>query len=299
MSAVAKLNPFTQIRRVLGQVLFLNLAVSGSKLVVGFMTGSISMAADGFHSLLDASSNVIGLLGITLAARPADRDHPYGHRKYETFAAMSIAGLLVLTAWEILEKSLEKLRTGGHPAVPWFSFAVMIGTIFINLWVASYERRRGKALNSEVLIADAMHTTSDIFVSLSVIASLIAARLGFPLLDVFVAFGITGVIFLSSYRIIKKSSIALLDTAVIDPTTIEKLVMNVPNVCSCHEVRTRGPAHELYIDLHIQVAPELTIERAHQIAHQVKAQLKAQLRAKDVIVHVEPAKRPVKDHLLS
>lgn len=290
MSKVAQLNTFSRIRRVLWHVLFLNLAVSAAKLIVGAITGSISMAADGFHSLFDASSNVIGLIGVTLAAKPADLDHPYGHRKYETFAAMGIAGLLILAAWRILEKSIEKLRTDSHLEVTWLSFAVMIATIFINLWVVSYERQRGKALNSEVLIADATHTTSDIFVSLSVIASLIAARLGFPLLDVFVAFGITGVIFLSSYRIVKKSSIALLDTAVIDSITIEKLVMNVPDVCSCHQIRTRGQLSELHIDLHIQVAPDLTIERAHEIAHQVKARLKAELGAKDVVVHVEPAK---------
>jgi len=255
------------------------------------MTGSLSMAADGFHSLLDASSNVIGLIGITLAAKPADRDHPYGHRKYETFAAMSIAGLLVLAAWGILEKSIEKLRTGSHPEVTWLSFTVMLITISINLFVSGYERRQGRALNSEVLIADSMHTTSDILVSLSVIASLIAARLGFPLLDVLAAFGITGVIAWSSYRIIKRSSIALLDTASVDPVAIEQLVLNVPGVCSCHEIRTRGPIHEPYIDLHIQVSPDLTIERAHEIAHQVKAKLKAQLKAKDVVVHVEPSKR--------
>ncbi len=288
---MARPNTFSQIRKVLWQVLLLNLIVSAVKLIVGFMTGSISMAADGFHSLFDTSSNAIGLIGITLAARPADRDHPYGHRKYETFAAMSIAGLLILAAWGILENSIEKLRTDSHPEVTWLSFAVMIATISINLFVASYERRRGKALGSEVLLADSMHTTSDILVSLSVIASLIAARLGFPLLDILVAFGITGVIAWSSYRIIKRSSIALLDTAAIDPVAIEQLVLNVPGVCSCHEIRTRGPTHEPYIDLHIQVPPDLTIERAHEIAHQVKAQLKAQLKAKDVVVHVEPTKR--------
>lgn len=288
---MARPNTFSQIRKVLWQVLLLNLMVSASKLIVGFMTGSISMAADGFHSLLDASSNVIGLIGITLAARPADRDHPYGHRKYETFAAMSIAGLLILAAWGIVENSIEKLRTGSHPEVTWLSFTAMLITISINLFVSSYERRRGKALNSEVLLADSMHTTSDILVSLSVVASLIAASLGFPLLDVLTAFGITAVIAWSSYRIIRRSSIALLDTAAVDPLAIERLVLDVPGVCSCHEIRTRGPIHGSYIDLHIQVSPELTIERAHEIAHQVKARLKAQLKAKDVVVHVEPTKR--------
>ena len=113
------------MRRILAVVLVLNLAVAAAKLAVGWMIDSISMLADGFHSLTDSASNVVGLVGISLAARPPDEDHPYGHRKLETLSALFIGGLLAMTAWEVLQSCFERLRTGSVPEVTAASFAVM------------------------------------------------------------------------------------------------------------------------------------------------------------------------------
>ena len=105
------------VRRVLGVVLVLNLAVAAAKLVVGWLSSSISMVADGFHSLTDGASNVVGLIGMSIADRPPDEDHPYGHRKFETLAALIIGALLSLTAWEVLKSLTHRLREGGEPEV--------------------------------------------------------------------------------------------------------------------------------------------------------------------------------------
>ncbi len=114
------------------------------------------------------------------AGRPPDEDHPYGHRKFETLAALMIGALLALTAWEVLKSCLERLREGGAPEATPLTFWVMGTTLLINLGVSTWERREGARLKSDLLKADAAHTQSDVYASLAVIASLIAARMGFP-----------------------------------------------------------------------------------------------------------------------
>ena len=280
------------VRRILAVVLVLNVAVAAAKLAVGWMIDSISMLADGFHSLTDSASNVVGLIGISLAARPPDEDHPYGHRKLETLSALFIGGLLAMTAWEVLRSCVERLLTGSVPEVTALSFAVMGLTMVINVAVSSYERRRGEALRSEVLAADAAHTRSDVFVSLGVIASLAAARWGYPQIDVVAALAITLVIGRVAYRILSHSAGLLADVAVVPAERIHDLALTVPGVEGVHKIRTRGQPHSGHADLHVQVRPELRIDQAHAIGHRVADSLRRELGLRDVVTHVEPAGGP-------
>lgn len=283
------------VRRILAVVLVLNLAVAAAKLVVGWMIDSISMLADGFHSLTDSASNVVGLIGISLAARPPDADHPYGHRKLETLSALFIGGLLAMTAWEVLQSCVERLRTGSVPEVTAASFAVMGGTMVVNVAVSTYERRRGEALRSEVLAADAAHTRSDVFVSLGVIASLAAARWGYPQMDVVAALAITLVIGRVAYRILSHSAGLLADVAVVPAERIRDVALAVPGVEGVHKIRTRGLPHSGHADLHVQVRPDLRIDQAHAIGHRVVDSLRRELGLRDVVTHVEPAGGPEAD----
>lgn len=277
------------IQRVLLVVLILNLAVAAAKLILGFATASISMVADGFHSITDGASNVVGLVGTRLAGRPADASHNYGHEKFETLAALAIGALVALTAWEILENSIDRIISGGAPNVSSLSFAVMGATILINLAVTTYESRRGRELKSEVLLADALQTRSDIFVSLGVIISLVATQLGFPILDVAMALVITVLIGLSAFRILRHSAATLLDAAALDPEEVRRVVESVPGVESSHKIRTRGQGSgRIYADLHIQVPAALRLDQAHVIGHLVEETLRKELGLTDVVVHVEP-----------
>ncbi len=280
------------VRRILAVVLGLNLAVAAAKLICGWAISSISMLADGFHSLTDSASNVVGLVGISLAARPPDEDHPYGHRKLETLAALFIGALLAMTAWEVLLSCFERLRSGGVPEVTTASFVVMGVTLAINLAVSIYERRRGEALRSEILIADAAHTGSDVFVSLAVIASLLAARWGYPQLDLVAALVITAVIGRVALGILRRSADQLADTAVVPAERIREIAHAVSGVESVHKIRTRGLPHSGHADLHIQVRPDLRIDQAHAIGHQVADRLRRELGLRDVVTHVEPAREP-------
>ena len=173
-----------QVERVLWIVLVLNLVVAASKYFYGLASGSASMQADGIHSVFDSLGNVIGLVGISLAARPADAGHPYGHSKFETYGSLAIGVLLLFAAFEVGSSAVEKLVAGTYTAqVTPVSFIVMVGTLVVNLFVTLYERRAGKRLKSEILAADAAHTLSDAFVSIGVIVGLGFVVAGFPMAD--------------------------------------------------------------------------------------------------------------------
>lgn len=289
---------FSQVKRVLWQILALNLVVAAAKIIVGLVTGSISMVADGFHSTMDSSSNIIGLVGLAIAGRRPDANHPYGHQKYETFATLAIGLLLLLAAWNILRSAFIRFSEGGAPEVTVLSFAVMVVTISLNWAVTRYEARRGRQFKSGVLLADAEHTRSDIFVSLSVIVSLIAVRMGWAWVDAGVAIIIVGVIGWTGWRIINKTSGILADSAVIDPAEVERIALSVKGVQSSHKIRSRGTDQAAYLDLHIQVDGRMSLEEAHRLGHVVQKRLQDELGVSDVIVHAEPVVFEKSDDLL-
>ena len=251
------------IRRVLWAVLLLNLVVAAAKLGWGYYSGSIAMQADGFHSLFDGASNIVGLIGIHLAARPADQDHPYGHSKYETYASAAIGAMLVFAAYNIGSSAIRGLIGGVEPPrVDAVSFAIMIGTIGINVTITLWERRVGHRLNSEILLADASHTASDVWVSLGVIASLVAVRPGYPVADPLIALLVAAVIAYTAWQVFRQAGSTLSDAARIPPAEIAGVCMDVDGVLGCHHIRTRGLESEVYVDMHVQVAPDSASSRA-------------------------------------
>jgi len=283
---------FRAVRRVLWITMGLNLVATVAKLAVGYLTGSLSLIADGFDSVFDTASNVIGLAGIYLAAQPADEDHPYGHRKAETMTALVIAMLLFLTTWELIQSAVERLRDPSliQAEVNVWSFGALLVSIVVHLTVVWYELRAGRRLHSEVLVADALHTRADIFVSLSVVGGLIAVRLGYPVADPILALIIALLIAKIGIDIIRETSPTLMDRTAIPPDQVEQVALSVPGVISCHRVRSRGHEGAVYADLHIQVEPAMSTEQAHAIAHEVQRRLRAQRsNVQDVTIHVEPA----------
>jgi cation diffusion facilitator family transporter len=283
---------YRAVSAVLVQVLFLNLAVAAAKLVLGYLTGAVSIVSDGFHSLTDGLSNVAALVGVWVARRPPDDDHPYGHRKYETIAAAAIAGFLMVVMIEVAEAAWSRLTDGVTPRVTPLAFAVMAGTIGVNLLVTRYERRAGERLSSEVLLADAMHTQSDVWTSLTVIAALAGAALGYPVLDPIAALVVVVFIGRAAWEIFKSTSEVLSDHIVIPEDEVRRVVMSVPHVMGCHAIRTRGSSDYVFLDLHIWMGAETRLDEAHDISHAVKDRLMAQFpEIGDAIIHLEPPPR--------
>ena len=274
---------------ILWRILFLNVLVAVLKLVFGFLAGAVSMLADGLHSLLDSASNVVGLIGISMARREPDSDHPYGHRKFEALASVGIAMFLFFTAWEVLREVLRRIR-GDHEVHPGpETFAVMLVTMIINIAVTRYERREGEALRSSILIADSRHTQSDVFVSLGVLVSLVASVLHFPIVDILAALVIVVFIALSGYRIVAGAFSVLADSQVVEPDQIVKLALETEGVTHAHRVRSRGLPDDIHVDFHIHVSPQMTTVAAHELAHMVADRIKDVVDGvTDVVVHVEP-----------
>ncbi|NQU19342.1 cation transporter, partial [bacterium] len=194
-----------RIRRILLTILFLNWLVAALKVIFGLAVNSQSMVADGYHSFADGASNIIGLIGVWYASFPRDKDHPYGHKKYETFASIGIALVLFIVCFNILREGFLRFLNPIVPHISTISFLIMIVTMIINFIVMSYEYSKGKALKSDVLIADAMHTRSDILTSFSVIAAFIFIKLGFPIFDTIFAIVIAIFIGYAGFEILHSS----------------------------------------------------------------------------------------------
>lgn len=280
---------YDAVRRILIIIFILNILTALAKGIYGLYTDTLSMSADGLHSLFDSSANIIGLVGISLAARPPDRDHPYGHAKYESFAAIGIAILLFASCLQLMLAAVDRLQSRAVPDVTQISFAIMASTLIINIGVSSYEYILGRRLKSSILVADSMHTRSDIYASLGVILGLFAVRMGYPLADPLIALFICLLIVHTGLEILKESSTALLDRAAVDEQLIVDLARSVEGVCNCHAVRTRGMAEEIYVDLHIGVDASLSMDKAHEVGEDVERAIKSRIpEVRDVVVHLEP-----------
>jgi cation diffusion facilitator family transporter len=280
------------VRRVLIVTLILNSAVALAKVIYGYMTNSVAMTSDGFHSFFDGVSNIVGLIGIWIASHPPDAEHPYGHKKYETLFTILIAVMIFATCFQILKKVYSSFMLEGAVMVTETSFIIMFSTVSVNILVMLYESKKGKQFGSDFLMADAMHTKSDIFVSLAVIVSLVLTRAGYQHADTVVGIIITFFIARIGYKILRDASSVLVDTIRLDTSSIESVVNGIDGVKGCHDIRTRGSANSVYLDLHVLVDRNLSVEKAHSIADSIEEGVRKQFPAVvDIVVHVEPEPR--------
>lgn len=287
---------YKQVRNVLAGILILNISVALAKIIYGIYSNTSSMIADGYHSFSDGASNIVGIIGIWLASKPADESHPYGHHKFETLATIVISLMLFFVSFEILSNAYERLKNPIIPEISIYSYIVMIITLIINIFVVWYEAKRGKELNSSILISDSKHTKSDIYVSLSVLVGLIAIRFGFVYIDTIISAVIAILIIKAGLEILIPGINILSDANIMDTTEIHDTVMTIPEVIFCHKIRTRGKEDHVMIDLHVGIDKEFTLEYAHVLAHSIEDMIKDRLDGiGEVIIHMEPAELMEKD----
>lgn len=275
------------IQRVLLVVLAVDLALAASKGVYGLLTGSLGMVADGLHSAMHASASVVGLIGIYLASRPPDPQHPYGYERYEPLAAMGIAVVMIIAVLEILERAWSRILSPVQPTVTGISFAIMLAATAITLALAAWERRRSQELSSNILQADASRVASDTLTSVSVIVGLIAVSLGYAFVDTLASLAVAAMIAWTAWAIVRGVSGILTDAAVGDVERIAEVARSVEGVKGCHQVRARGVAGMIRVDLHITVDPEMRVEEAHQVAEMVEKRVRERVGGiAEVLVHV-------------
>jgi cation diffusion facilitator family transporter len=277
------------VQRVLLITLGLNLTVVGLKVTVGGLTGSLSLMADALHSVTDSANNILGLTTNRLADPHPDRDHPYGHHKFEAIGALGVAAFLGIACFEILSSAVERILYGGEPVVMGpTALWIMLGVLGINIFVAFYERRVGLALNSKILIADARHTMSDIWTTIVVMAGLIGVWQGLQWLDVALALPVALLVFKSGWHVLQENLPWLVDEMAIAPEAIHAQVMQVPGVINCHSIASRGLlGRQVFIDMHLVVKPT-TVEAAHQVTEAVEDRLEQFYGPARITIHIEP-----------
>jgi cation diffusion facilitator family transporter len=283
-------DPRSTVRKVLILTLLLNLFVLGLKAVVGSLTGSLSLLADALHSLTDSANNILGLIASRFSSPIPDRDHPYGHHKYEAVGALGIAAFLGIACFEIVQSAIERLIYPREPVrISGAELWLLLIVLGINIFVAFYERREGKRVGSPILIADAKHTMSDVWVTISVLAGLIGIwTLGWQWLDLVLSFPVAILVLFSGWEVLRQNLPWLVDEIAIAPEAIYAIAKSVPGVLNCHDIASRGVVgRQTFIEMHLIVdAPD--VETAHQITEEVEAKLAERYSPVRVLIHVEP-----------
>lgn len=281
---------YEKVKFVLWVILFANLGVAATKIIVGYLMNSISLSTDGIHSLSDGLSNIVGLIGITIASKPVDKNHPYGHKKSEIIASLFIGAMLLFLGLNTLFSGVNRFIHPEEINITLISLISLLITICINIYVMIYESRSGKKYNSFILVSDSIHTKSDILISVGVLISLIGIKLGLPqMIDPIISIVISAFILRASYEIFKESIGILLDEAVIEEDKIIELLGSFTEVKGIHKIRSRGSASDMYVDMHIMIDANTTTEEAHRLSHNIEKKIKENINKNcQVIIHVEP-----------
>ena len=276
----------SKIRNVLLVEGACNLVVLIAKTTVGFMTGSLALLGDAIHSLADLANNVVALVVVRIASEPPDREHPYGHQKFETLAVFGLAMLLVVLAIEIVIRAID--RSDREVVQTGWGLAVMLGVLVVNTGLAVWERRWAQKLGSQILNADAQHTFADVMTTIVVITGWQLAARGYPWLDTVFALLVALLVMYLAYGLFRRAVPVLVDSISHEPEEIVEILRDVDGVRKVRRVRSRWVGSKPAVDVVIAVAPELPTSAAHEIADAIEQVLLEKFSMDDVTVHIEP-----------
>lgn len=278
-------------RRVLGNVLVMNLMVVAIKVAAFVGSGALSLLAEIVHSTLDAANNVFALVMARIAGRGPDDEHPYGHQKFETLGALVLVGVLSVTVFELVRSAVVRLATEAPATVTVTPLTLgLLGLgIVAGIGINAYESRRGRALGSDLLLADAAHTRADVYTSVAVLAGLVVIRAGYPAVDPWLTIAVAGAIAWTGWEVLRETVPVLVDERAADPERIRALAETHAEVVSAYHIRSRGRPGGVYAELTIAVDPTLDVVRSHAVADAVERDVTRDLGALEVVVHVEPA----------
>ena len=277
------------VRRVLSGILIANLVVVAVKFAVGLKTNSLAVFGDALQSSVDSANNLFAIFVVRVAAKAPDEEHPYGHAKFETLGALLIALLLALSIFELVRGAIARLVAGAPtPDVSRTALVLLAGTLVINIAVVWFETRAGRRLGSDLLLADALHTRTDVFITLGVLGGLALARSGLAWADPTLALIVAVLVGRAGYLILRRSLPALVDERAFDRSTIQQEAEQVEGVVSAYAIRSRRAGDRRFAELTIAVDGNSNVASAHRIADQVEGRLRDTLQLDEVTVHVEP-----------
>ncbi|MBI5772976.1 MAG: cation transporter [Verrucomicrobia bacterium] len=270
-----------------------NVLLAAGKFAAGVFGHSHALVADAVESFADVFSSLIVWRGLVVAAAPPDDDHPYGHGKAEPLAAAFVATMLLLAATGIALKSIQEIITPHHGPAP-FTLLVLISVVVIKETLFRFVFREGDAVDSSAVRSDAWHHRSDAVTSLAAAIGIIVALVGgkgYEAADDVAAIVAAGIIAWNGWRLLRPALDELMDATPNPKLTgqIRELARAVPGVAGVEKCLVRKMGYQYFVDMHVEVNPQLTVQAAHAIAHAVKDRIRAELPAvRDVLVHIEP-----------
>ena len=276
-----------QVRRIILIEGMANLLVLVAKTIVGLTTGSMAILADAIHSLTDLTNNFIAWIVMHFSSQPADREHPYGHRKFETLAVFILASLLVVLAIELALNAIRKEET--EVASSNLELVVMLTVLVINIVVTRWQHRWAKRLDSDILRADATHTFADVLITSAVIAGWQISAMGHAWVDRLCAIAVAMLVIYLAYKLFRRAIPILVDQYAIDPQELNTLLNNVKGVKDVYRIRSRWIGKSCAVDLVISVDPDMSIEASHKIADEIESLIEERFETSDISIHIEPA----------
>jgi cation diffusion facilitator family transporter len=275
--------------------LAVNTVLAGSKLTAGILGHSHALVADAVESLADIFSSIIVWRGLVVAAEPADEDHPYGHGKAEPLAAAIVSLMLLFAAGWIATTAIAQVRYP-HLAPAPFTLVVLFVVIAIKETLFRFVLRTSQSLDSSAVRADAWHHRSDAITSLAAAIGISVSLIGGPgyeKADDVAAVAAALVIAWNGWQLLRPALNELMDRSpnreVID--RVRRVAEAVPGVDAVEKCMARQMGHQYYVDMHVEVDPQMTVKRSHEIAHEVKDKVRSQIpRVRDVLVHIEPSR---------
>lgn len=268
------------------------LAVLSLKAAAWWLTGSVALMADALESVVNVAAAAAALLAVRYSALPADANHPYGHAKAEYFSAVLEGVLIVVAALVILNEAWGALQAPRAPEQPGLGLAVSAVASGVNAAWAMLLMRRGRALRSPALVADARHLWSDVVTSVGVIAGVaLVAATGILWFDPLLAALTAANILFSGFRLLRESLGGLMDEAV-PPATLERIRRIVAEqavgAIEAHDLRSRHAGRFTFLEFHLVVPGAMTVRESHDICDRIEAALKAELSGAVITIHVEP-----------
>lgn len=260
------------------------------KIAAGFLSGSISVLAEGFQSTMDVVASALILFTLRAAAKPPDESHPYGHGKFENIASLTQMVLILGTAGFLLAAAWERWKNPVLPRVDW-GIGALVLSVVVNLAVSSRVMRVGRETGSQALQAEAMHLRSDLLSSAGVLLGLVGVAVtGNARLDPIVAALMTGFVVYSALQLLRDSLRPLLDESLPEEEArrVREVLEEDERVLGFHRLRTRRAGSHRLVDVHILLDDALSFSRAHQISEEVEGRIRTVLPNTDVIVHAEP-----------
>jgi len=263
-----------------------NFLVLIAKLVVGLTTGSLAIIGDAIHSLTDVINNIVAWFVIKHSSSPPDREHPYGHRKFETLAVFFLASLLTVLSFELALHAINKDDSDIVTSV--WGLGVMLSVLIVNISLAAWQRMWARRLQSDILLADASHTFADVLTTVVVIVGWQLSAMGYLWLDRACALGVSALVLYLAFSLFRRALPILVDQSALDPELLSCSVLDVRGVRHVSRIRSRWIGPDKSIDLVISVDPALTTTESHNIATAVESLLEKKFGVTDTSIHVEP-----------